>query len=70
MTERTWPEYSSAAGARKLAAKIQLYWQKRGYDVEVRIETVNSSNRDKRWNHMCVVRSDMIDAMPRRKLAQ
>jgi len=51
-------------GASRLAAKIQDYWRKQGFDVTVEthkegfVSTMRSARTD--------VRSDMINGMPRR----
>ena len=42
------------------AARIRAYWKERGYDVNVRVETV------KHLNHVgSYVRSDMVNGLPR-----
>lgn len=51
-------------GAARLAAKIEEFWRKRGFDVSVEmkpegfVSTMRSSRTD--------VRSDMVNGMPRR----
>ncbi len=51
-------------GAARLAAKIQEFWRKRGFDVSVEmkpegfVSTMRSARTD--------VRSDMVNGMPRR----
>ncbi|RZO68310.1 MAG: hypothetical protein EVA70_02185 [Parvularculaceae bacterium] len=51
-------------GAARLAAKIQDFWRKRGFDVDVemRPEGFVSTMRSARTD----VRSDMVNGMPRR----
>lgn len=51
-------------GAARLAAKIQEFWRKKGFDVEVetRDEGFVSTMRSARTD----LRSDMINGMPRR----
>lgn len=51
-------------GASRLAAKIQEFWRKRGFDVsvEVKEEGFVSTMRSARTD----VRSDMINGMPTR----
>ncbi len=53
-------------GADRLAAKIQEFWRKRGFDVvvEMRDEGFVSTMRSSRTD----VRSDMINGMPTRQL--
>ena len=55
-------------GAGRLAAKIEDFWRKRGYDVivETRDEGFVSTMRSARTD----VRSDMINGMPTRAVAQ
>lgn len=49
-------------GARRLAARIQDYWRRRGFDVEVKmheegfVSTMRSARTD--------VRSNMVNGMP------
>lgn len=51
-------------GARRLAAKIEAYWKKQGFDVTVEakpegfVSTMRSARTD--------LRSDMVNGMPRR----
>ena len=54
-------------GAGRLAAKIQDFWRKRGFevDVEMRDEGFVSTMRSSRTD----VRSNMINGMPTRSLA-
>lgn len=54
-------------GADRLAAKIQDFWRKRGFevDVEMRDEGFVSTMRSSRTD----VRSNMINGMPTRSLA-
>lgn len=51
-------------GAARLAAKIEEFWRKRGFDVsvEMRPEGFVSTMRSSRTD----VRSDMVNGMPRR----
>lgn len=51
-------------GAARLAAKIEDYWRKKGFDVRVdlRPEGFVSTMRSARTD----VRSDMVNGMPRR----
>ena len=51
-------------GAKRLAAKIEDFWRKRGFDVQVdlRPEGFVSTMRSARTD----VRSDMVNGMPRR----
>ena len=51
-------------GAARLAAKIQDFWSKKGFDVQVdlRPEGFVSTMRSARTD----VRSDMVNGMPRR----
>ncbi|MEZ5896521.1 MAG: hypothetical protein R3C40_07485 [Parvularculaceae bacterium] len=52
------------SGAARLAAKIEEFWRKRGFDVRVdlRPEGFVSTMRSARTD----VRSDMVNGMPRR----
>lgn len=54
-------------GATRLAAKIQEFWRKKGFDVEVdlKAEGFVSTMRSARTD----VRSDMVNGMPRRVCA-
>ncbi len=54
-------------GAGRLAAKIQDFWRKQGFDVivEMRDEGFVSTMRSSRTD----VRSDMINGMPTKSLA-
>ena len=55
-------------GASRLAAKIQDFWRKRGFDVSVEmsdagfVSTMRSARTD--------VRSDMINGMPTKLIAE
>jgi len=57
-------ELCNSDGARRLAAKIQDFWRKRGFDVDVEmkdegfVSTMRSARTD--------LRSDMINGMPTR----
>ena len=57
----------SKKGAEALKKQIEDYWNERGYDVRVEIyeQPFNQRVRSARWD----VRSDMIGALPVRKLA-
>lgn len=52
------------SGAQRLAAKIEDFWRKKGFDVQVdlRPEGFVSTMRSSRTD----VRSDMVNGMPRR----
>jgi len=54
-------------GAHRLAAKIQEFWRKRGFDVivEMKDEGFVSTMRSARTD----LRSDMINGMPTRMIA-
>ena len=51
-------------GANRIASRIQDYWRKKGFDVEVetRAEGFVSTMRSARTD----IRSDMVNGMPRR----
>jgi hypothetical protein len=52
------------SGAQRLAAKIEDFWRKKGFDVQIdlRPEGFVSTMRSARTD----VRSDMVNGMPRR----
>ena len=60
-------DFCDRDGAGRLAAKIEAFWKKRGFDVAVEmkdegfVSTMRSSRTD--------VRSDMINGMPCRSAA-
>lgn len=60
------PDLCDDNGAARLAAKIQDFWKKRGFDVDVEmkpegfVSTMRSARTD--------VRSDMVNGMPRRSM--
>lgn len=60
-------DFCNRDGADRLAAKIQDFWRKKGFDVivEMRDEGFVSTMRSSRTD----VRSDMINGMPTRHLA-
>ena len=53
------PNLLSKTNAKKLAYRLKTYWASKGYLVETSVE-----NSDVGW----VVRSDMLNGMPQRKL--
>lgn len=61
-------DFCNQDGASRLAAKIQDFWRKRGFDVvvEMKDEGFVSTMRSARTD----VRSDMINGMPTRMVAE
>lgn len=61
-------DYCTRDGAARLAAQIKEFWRKRGFevDIETRDEGFVPAMRSARTD----VRSDMVNGMPRRPLAQ
>lgn len=61
-------DFCTSEGARRLKTKIQEYWRDRGYDVSVDLveEGFVPAMRSGRTD----VRSDMINGLPRRRIAQ
>lgn len=57
-------DWCSSDGAKRLALKIQAYWQERGYDVDLKLVEAGflPAMRSARTD----VRSDMVNGMPRR----
>ncbi len=57
-------DWCSSEGAKRLALKIQAFWQERGYDVDVKLVEAGflPAMRSARTD----VRSDMVNGMPRR----
>jgi hypothetical protein len=57
-------DHCTDLGAQRLAAKIQDFWRKRGFEVQVDLkpEGFVSTMRSARTD----VRSDMVNGMPRR----
>lgn len=57
-------DHCTDSGAQRLAIKIQDFWRKKGFDVQVdlRPEGFVSTMRSARTD----VRSDMVNGMPRR----
>lgn len=57
-------DWCSIDGAKRLALKIQAYWQDRGYDVDIKLVEAGflPAMRSARTD----VRSDMVNGMPRR----
>jgi hypothetical protein len=68
----TWPEerenYCDRAGAEKLKATLEAYWSARGHKITAWVEQkgFSSAMRGAYW----VVRSDLVDALPRPSPAQ
>lgn len=62
--------YFTKTGAEKLAGKIRSYWTKRGYEVDVRVESFVPWHDDfVEGKSVFCVRSDMVNGMPQRRLA-
>ncbi len=59
-------DYCSNHGAAHLSQKIAHFWQKRGFDVDVKLihEAFVPTMRSSRFD----IRSDMVNGMPRRHL--
>ncbi|MFN0023488.1 MAG: phosphoglycolate phosphatase [Parvularculaceae bacterium] len=57
-------DYCNDGGAQRLASKIEDFWRKKGFDVQVdlRPEGFVATMRSARTD----VRSDMVNGMPRR----
>ena len=58
------------AGAAELAARVGLYWQKRGYRVSTRIEDQSSARTKGAGGVVFGVRSDLVNGLPRDLVAQ
>lgn len=58
----------SKDGAEQLAQHIREYWQKRGYAADVRVESGWGFMPAMRTGKWFVIRSDMVNGRPRRKL--
>ncbi|KAA0581520.1 hypothetical protein [Azospirillum sp. Sh1] len=59
----------SERGARELARRIRTAWANIGWDVEVRVERLASEDvGDGRSIAHFIVRSDLINGMPQRRL--
>lgn len=57
--------FTDRAGAAELKARIEAYWAKRGFDVQVMLieQPFVAALRTGRYD----VRSEMVDGLPRRK---
>ncbi|MBK1837658.1 hypothetical protein JHL17_09545 [Azospirillum sp. YIM B02556] len=61
----------SERGARELARRIRAAWARLGWDVEVRVERIASEELDDgRSIAHFIVRSDLINGLPHRRLDQ
>lgn len=51
--------------AERLAHKVRLYWKRRGYDVNTRVEPVPGLDAETDGPTLYQVRSDMVNGLPR-----
>ncbi|MEZ5937040.1 MAG: hypothetical protein R3C52_02335 [Hyphomonadaceae bacterium] len=58
-------DFCDSDGARKLKAKIEEYWQQRGFDVSINL--VDAGFVPAMRSARCDVRSNMVNGMPPRK---
>ena len=59
------PEYLTEPTAPTLVARIRAYWERRGKSVNVWSERRNAHDRPTDRDGVWVVRSDMVDGLPR-----
>lgn len=59
----------TAAGAKSLADTIRAYWRNRGEQVSVWIEQIEYERSLGNLRHMFVVKSDLLNGLPRLKRA-